>query len=179
MTTPLPPTEVGDLVTADSLNAAYAVDVDAASVFNATVINSLVTATGTDGVVLTLSNFPFKAGYAYEIDYFFRCQASGGTAPYDIGSRLRRASVSGTIFHDNGNTAQGTGNFGSVLGRCVVKCTTADTTQTVVLVAQFVGTGGGGNRLDIENASSSRSRMYIRKIGLATDFTDALEMPTA
>lgn len=178
--TTLPPVEVGDLVTAELLNDGFGVDAEAMSSISGTPIRPLTSSTNVDTTIATLTNFTFRLGYAYEIAYWVRLQVTAGTGPNFVAhTKVKRASSSGTVIHDPGEHPLTSTNFMSIgLHSVIVKCTAADTTQTLVLTGAL-GTTGTPTALDVEAASTAATRFTCIKIGLAADFPDAFEVPTA
>lgn len=139
--------------------------------------NSFTTAAGTFASVITKS-YAFLDEYAYKISYSYRVQVIGGTSPFAVETRLRRASASGTVFHAPGNTAAVATNFMTMSGFCVVKVTNGNTTQTIVVSAAF-SSSGAPTSMDLEGASDARHTLLIERLGPAAEFPDALELPTA
>ena len=139
--------------------------------------NSFTTAANTFASVVTKS-YAFLDEYAYKISYFYRVQVIGGTSPYNVETRLRRASASGTVFHAPGGTAAITTNFMKMDGWCIVKVTNGNTTQTIVVSAAFTSSGAPTS-MDLEGATDARNTVLIERLGPASDFPDAIELPTS
>lgn len=150
-------------------------DADASVAFSTTAITPLTGSTGTDVSIITLSH-AFKAGYAYRISWQWAAQITGGTSPYAVQSKIKRSNASGTLIDDSGNQAVITTNFARITGDVVVKCTVANTTQTLCLTGAMTGSG---TALDVEAASTRRIRLECRRIGTSTKYSGALEIPTA
>lgn len=156
---------------------AEAADEDSSVSFSTTAIQPLTNSTATDVSIMTLSH-AFKAGYAYQIDWQWSAQIGGGASPYLVQSKLKRLNASGTLIEDMGGTPIIGTNFGRMAGSAVVKCTSANTTQTICLTGAM-STSGAPTSLDVEAASTRRTMLRIRRIGTATKYTGALEVPTA
>lgn len=151
------------------------------SVFSAastTKIEPLVSATGVDAQIITVSA-TFKAGYAYKISYRFRTQHTGGTGPYVATPKLKRATASGTLVHDPGSFPAVSTNFISVQGSVEVKNTTGgDHTQTIVLTGAM-STSGSPTSMDVEASTTAPTVLTVEVIGHATQYPGAVEVPTA
>jgi len=139
--------------------------------------NSFTTVAGTEAVVVSKS-YAFLDEYAYRISYSFRVQIAGGTSPFAVNHRLRRANASGSTIHDAGTTAAVTTNFTWITGWCLVKCTAGNTTQTICATAAFT-TSGSPTSMDLEGSTSGRNTLLIERLGPASDFPDAIEVPTS
>jgi hypothetical protein len=145
--------------------------------FSTSPIQPLVSAANTDTVIATVSA-SFKQGYAYEISHEWTAQFTGGTSPFSAFSKIRRTNAAGTVIDDMGGTTATTTNFCRMRGSVVVKCTAGNTTQTIALVGGF-STTGSPTSMDVEAASTRRTRLSVRVIGYAADHSGALEVPTA
>lgn len=149
----------------------------AAAALSTTANQPLVSAANTDALVQSLS-YDFKKGYCYKISYSWRMQINGGTSPFVVYSKLRRLNASGTLFFDPGGVCHIGSNFMQQSGFAIVKCSIADTTQTVALVGGF-STTGGPTSLDVESAPAAPKLIIIEKLGLDTDVPSAIEIPTS
>lgn len=148
------------------------------SSFSSTAQPALVSASGAEGLVTSVAA-DFRDGYAYEIGWQFRVQVNGGTSPFYVAGKLFRNNSSGTLIDASGGEAVVTTNFMLLKGSTIVKRTTgSNTTQTIALTASFSGSGSPTS-LDIEASSTSRTRLVVRPIGLATDYSGAIEVPTS
>lgn len=166
----------GDPIYADDINAVSEL-LDSAGVVVTTAAAPLTSSSGTDVAVASLA-YEFVSGYAYEISYGMRMQINGGTSPFVVYSKLRRASAAGTVIIDPGGTAVITTNFIWIEGRTIVRRTAATTTQTIVSVAAF-GTTGAPTSIDLEASATSPAFLNIRPIGLAANYSTAPEVPTS
>lgn len=156
---------------------AEAADEDSSVAFSTTPIQPLVSASASDGSIITVSH-AFKVGYAYEIGWEWCAQLNGGTSPFAPYSRIRRASATGTVIEDLITHAAVTTNFIKMRGSVIVKCTVANTTQTIVLCGGY-SSSGAPTSMDVEATSTRRTRLTVRRIGTATKYSGALEVPTA
>lgn len=138
----------------------------------------LVSATNTDTVITTRSH-TFKAGYAYKIEWMWPAQASGGTSPFVAYTKIRRSSASGTEIRTTGGQPLVTTNVVDVSGFTIVKRTGAtDTTQTIALVGG-ISTSGGPTSINMAALSNRPAILCIARIGTATQYSGALEVPTS
>lgn len=152
-------------------------DADNSVAFSTTAITPLTTSTATDVSIITVSH-AFKVGYAYRISWQWAAQVAGTGPSYSVQSKIKRSNASGTLIDDSGGfTVVGT-NFTRILGDVVVKCSVANTTQTICLTGAMSVTGTP-TALDVEAASTRRTRLEVRRIGTATKYTSALEVPTS
>lgn len=166
---------VGDIVTADRLNELD--QGDSFSAFTTTAVSPLVTGAGNEAVILTV-DANFKAGFAYEVSWVWFAQFNSGTSPFMAVSKIRRNNTSGTeIVTTNGTTILTT-NVGRVEGSEILKCTVADTTQTIALVGSY-STTGTPTSMNLSALSNRRCRLVVKVIGLASDYSGAAEVPTA
>lgn len=156
--------------------SASAADQDSSVTFSTTAITPLVSAANTDTQITSVSH-AFKAGFAYMIDYQWAAQFPSG-GPYVPYSKIKRANASGTTIDDMGGSYALSTNFHRVQGQVIVKCTTANTTQTISLVGGF-STSGSPASMDVEAASTRRTMLRVRRIGTSTKYSGALEVPTA
>lgn len=149
------------------------------SAFDTSGIRPLTSSTNADTAVVTLSNFAFKAGYAYLIEFWLRGQITAGTGPnFVVHPKLKRASAAGTVIHDPGDIAfTGTNFMTSGVQSVIMKCS-SDTTQTLVVTAA-IGTTGTPTALDVEASTTAASRVTVRIIGTAANHSGALEVPTS
>jgi hypothetical protein len=156
---------------------ANAASLDSSVAFSTSAITPLVSAANTNASIITLSH-AFKAGFAYRISWTWCAQFTGGTSPFVPFTKIARSSASGTAIDDIGGGTAITTNFHRMDGSTVVKCTSANTTQTIVLIGGF-STTGSPTSMDVEAASTRRTRLEIQRIGTATKYSGALEVPTA
>lgn len=137
----------------------------------------LVSTANADTLIQSLS-YDFKKGYSYKISYSWRMQINGGTSPFVVYSKLRRLNAAGTLFFDPGGVCHIGTNFMQQTGFTIVKCSVADTTQTVALCGGF-STTGGPTSLDVESSPNAPKLIIIEKLGLDTDVPNAIEIPTS
>lgn len=129
-------------------------------------------------VVLSLSN-SYKSDRLYRVSYSFRVQMNGGTSPFAPFTRIRRTNAAGTLIYDPGATAAITSNNIHIHGVCYLKRTgTTDTTQTIALTISRNVTGAPTS-VDVEANATAPSMLLIEEIGPASDFSGAIEVPTA
>jgi hypothetical protein len=146
-----------------------------------TPIAPLVTTANQATTVLT-GSFNFKSGYAYEIAFSTRYQFAGFTATASAEPRgtfgLHRINPAGTLIYQGGYTnASDTADF-QTYQSMVVKVTAGDTTQTIALTGQYSSVAGTTS-MTIPASPQQPVRMTIRCIGVASDHSDALELPTS
>jgi hypothetical protein len=177
------PVAVGDEATADLLNE-LSDSLWSASFLNTTGASPLTSTAGTPASI-TSGSFDFVSGYAYEIVITCRFSLTGGTTSVTEARTalfgIRRSSTSGTQIYNSGRLETITTEVVHFHSSQVVKCTSADTTQTLVFTGQF------DNNLGIvttamnvtTNGSTTPARMTIKRIGLAANHADAIEIPTA
>ena len=147
------------------------------SSISSTAITPLTSTSGTDTLITSVS-VNFKSGFAYRIKYVFRFQVNGGTSPFGVYAKIKRLNASGTLIYDPGSTAGVTTNFMSLKGEVIVKCTAGNTTQTIALIGGFSGSGSPTS-VDVEAATTAPIMLTVEMIGQASDFSGALEVPTA
>jgi hypothetical protein len=175
------PVAVGDEVTADLLNEISGIN-DSASFLRITTVSPLVSSANTDASILT-GSFDFISGYAYEITMAARFAIAGtyttdGVVPRCIFG-LRRTNASGTqIFNSGYIPVTDNANF-HFDGSQVVKVTAGDTTQTISFIAQYSSVAGASSMSINLNGTVTPARMTIKRIGLAANHADAIELPTA
>lgn len=136
-----------------------------------------MSAASTDTLIATVSH-DFIDEFAYEISYSVCVQFNGGTSPFNAFTKIRRTNASGTVIYDPGGTACVTSNFVKIEGSVIVKVTNGNTTQTLALIGGY-STSGSPTSMDVEAHSSRRTRVEVKRIGTAAEYTDALELPTA
>lgn len=161
----------------DRIDAYDTAAADMSVSMSTTPIQPLVSAASTDTLVTSVSH-AFKDGFAYEISYTFTIQMAGGAGPYAPYAKIRRTNAAGTVIDDGGSYAGVSNNFFRIHGKMIVKCTAGNTTQTIALVGGF-STSGSPTSMDVEAASTRRTRLEVRRIGTSAQYTDALEVPTA
>lgn len=177
----------GGLYSPDPLNALLA----GQSFINASSQAPLVSAAGTDGEIIA-GSYTFVTGYAYEVTWFFRFTLSGAPATVAQNcrgaiARFRRASVSGTLIHSGGYvsydvTASGAAGADKMnSGSFLMKRTGVTTVQTISMCSQFssVAQSGSVAAMGISAGGTSLSRFTIKCIGLASNNSDAIEVPTS
>jgi hypothetical protein len=141
-------------------------------------IQPLVSASSTDALITSVSH-TFLAGYAYKISWFWAGQINGGTPPFAAYSRIRRSSTSGTAIDEAlATTIASTTAITRIQGSVIVKCTVADTTQTIALCGGFLS-AGSPTSIDVEAASTRRTRLIVKRIGTAAKYASYPEIPTA
>lgn len=184
------PVAVGDEVTADLLNEISGVN-DSASFLRTTSASPLTSTAGDAGrTTITSGSFDFVSGYAYEIAITCRFNMSGGTStatdPRTALFSIRRSTASGTEVYNSGRleNVSGGASAGEVIhfySAQIVKVTAGDTTQTLCFTGQFDNNlGVVTTALNITtNGSITPARMTIRRIGLAANHSDAVELPTS
>lgn len=150
---------------------------------SSTPVQPIVAAAASGEAVIMTGSFSFKLGYAYQIGWKWRGQINVGNGTgtvFNMYSRVRRATISGTYLDDTGGTATVGANLTRMQGSVIVKNTVADTTQTLVLIAGYFSTGlGTTSTMDLEAATTARTEFWCAPIGLAANFSGALEIPTA
>jgi len=152
---------------------------NARSTISQTSNTPLSSSINTPALIMTRS-FAFEAGQAYRISVWARVSLTNATStsgwPY---VQIRRTNASGTLIHDPG--AQGlagqTGFTSTGVQSCIVKCTAADTTQTIAFCASW--SGASATAINVASATSARPYLLIEPIGPAANFADAMEIPTA
>jgi hypothetical protein len=137
----------------------------------------LVSSANTDALITAVTH-EFIVGYAYEISWFWAAQINNGTSPFVAYSRLRRLNTSGTPIEETLHTAIVGSNITRVQGSVFVKCSVATTTQTIALCGGF-GTNGSPTSIDLEAASTRRTRLHVKRVGTADKYSGYLEVPTA
>lgn len=152
-------------------------DADQSNAFSTTPIQPLVSAASTDALITSVSH-TFKAGYGYKISWKWTAQFAGGTSPFAPYSKIRRSNASGTVIDDAGASIGLSTNFMIMVGHTYLKCTVADTTQTIALIGGYSGTGGPTS-MDVEAASTRRTSLTVKRVGTAARYSGALEVPTA
>lgn len=141
-----------------------------------TKIEPLATVAGTDAVITTVSH-TFKQGFAYRISWEWSAQFNSGTSPFFAYTKIRRNNASGTEIRGTAGIAAVTTNVMTVNGSIIVKRTGADTTQTIALIGGMSGSGLPSS-LDVEASATRPTMLVIERIGTATKFSGAGEVPT-
>lgn len=167
----------GDEVNASDINDITTWRDDQSVSISATAIAPLVSATNTDAVITSVSH-AFKTGYAYLISWSWAAQVNGGTSPFVTYTKLRRANAAGTEIRGIETTTCITTNIMDVNGWTVVKCTGGNTTQTVALIGGL-GTSGSPTSLDVEAATTRPTILRVERIGTASQYSGAREIPTS
>ena len=184
------PIVVGTEIDADILNEISGIEASKSFLLTSS-LSPLTSTAGSAGTATIISgSFDFVAGYAYEITMACRWVMAGGTTTATEGRSclfgLRRATAAGTAIYNSGRE-MAMENAGSASdghhfsSSTVVKCTTADTTQTICFVGQFDNNlGVVSTSLTIQtNGSVTPGLLCIKRIGLADNHPDAVEIPTS
>jgi hypothetical protein len=177
------PVAVGDEATADLLNEISGMD-DSAS-FLLTTSASPLTTTANTAAIITSGSYDFVSGYAYEMTITCRFTTGGGsvtaTAERTCVFSLSRATAAGTKFYNSGRVEVASSNAVHFHGSQVVKVTAGDTTQTICFNGEFDnGAGVVANTMAITtNGSTTPARLTIKRIGMAANHADAIELPTS
>jgi len=167
----------GGIITAAHVNDITDWLNDRSITLSSTPIQPLVSASGTDTLITTVTH-DFVDEFAYEISYSWCCQFTGGTSPFNAFSKIRRTNASGTVIYDPGGVAAITTNFVHIQGSVIVKVTAGNTTQTLALIGGF-STSGSPTSIDVEAASTRRTRLEVKRVATAAEYSTALELPTA
>jgi len=175
------PIAVGDEVTADILNEISGIN-DSASFLRTTTVSPLVSSANTDTSILT-GSFDFVSGYAYEITLSARFAIAGtyttdGVVPRALFG-LRRTNASGTQIYNSGYVPVTDNANYHFHGSQIVKVTAGDTTQTISFNAQYSSVAGASSMSINLNGSVTPAVMTIKRIGLAANHADAVELPTS
>lgn len=143
-----------------------------------TKIEPLASASNTDTLITSVSA-TFKEGYAYEISWRWHAQMNGGTSPFMAYTKIKRTNASGTEIRGISNTTCITTNVCECNGSVIVKRTASgSTTQTIALIGGMASSGSPTS-IDVEASSTRRTELVVRPIGLASDYSGAMEVPTA
>lgn len=167
----------GGIVFASDVNAINTWLNDRSVTMSSTAIAPLVSASVTDTLIATVTH-DFIDEFAYEISWSWGAQCNGGTSPFVVYTKIKRTNAAGTEIRGISGTAVITTNVMQIEGSCIVKCTAGNTTQTIALVGGY-SASGSPTSLDVEAASTRRTKIEVKRIGTATEYTDALEVPTA
>jgi len=166
----------------DVVHAADVVDIqthlaDRSVTMSTTAITPLVSASVTDTLIASVSH-DFIDEWAYEIAWSWAAQFNGGTSPFVAYTKIKRTNAAGTEIRGIAGTTCVSTNVMQVEGSCIVKCTAGNTTQTIALVGGY-SASGAPTSLDVEASSVRRTKIEVKRIGTAAEYTDALEVPTA
>jgi hypothetical protein len=142
-------------------------------VFSTTAQNTL---TAAEALIASVS-FNLLAGRAYKVYYACKVTVNGGTSPFAPFPKLRRLNATGTVIHDPGATAIIGANSGNIKGTVYLQCS-ADTTQTLALTVSR-NTTGSPTSISINGSTVSPTMIVIQDVGPSSDYTGAMEVPTA
>lgn len=177
------PVAVGDEATADLLNEISGMN-DSASFLRTTSASPLTTTASTPASI-TSGSYDFVSGYAYEIIMTCRFQLTGGTVsatePRTALFSLKRATAAGTEIYNSGRVETSSSEVVHFHSSQVVKVTNGDTTQTIHFTGQFDNSLGiVTTTMNVTtNGSVTPARMTIKRIGMASNHADAVELPTS
>jgi hypothetical protein len=177
------PVAVGDEATADLLNE-LCDSLWSASFLRTTGASPLVSSANTKTSILT-GSFDFVSGYAYEIS--IQCRFT-----IDITASTTAVTEARALFNITRTNAAGTSLYGSgyegttednaplhFYASQIVKVTAGDTTQTLSFNGQYSSNLSAASMAISVNGSTTPARMTIKRIGLAANHADAIELPTA
>lgn len=177
------PLDVGDIVTADLLNEVSGIS-DSETFLLTSNLSPLTSSANTNATILS-GSYTFTSGYAYEISIQcrFTVDITANAASTDVGRALfglTRATAAGTGIYNSGYIGMPSDLTPQhFAGSQVVKCTAGDTTQTICFVGQYSSVLTAVALNITTNGAVTPARMTIQRIGLASNHSDALEVPTS
>lgn len=177
------PVAVGDEVNSDLLNEISGMN-DSASFLRTTSASPLTSSANTNTSILT-GSFDFVSGYAYEI--IIQCRFT-----IDITASGSATTEARALFGITRSTAGGTAIFSAgyegttedlapihFSASQVVKVTNGDTTQTLSFNGQYSSNLTAVALNITTNGSVTPARMTIKRVGLAANHADCVELPTS